>query len=94
MKIGDCFMVESSYGDDGPTWMTYRRIRFAGSQIAECCRFETRPSQMTSAHELVLRPADPIGLDVLAKQTSISVTDWQAAYETFLNRVTEPWNVE
>jgi len=89
IEPGQCFKVETSYGDDRPSWTVYRRVRATIVGYAECHRFETRSDGMHAMY-----PADPIRLRVLGAQTPIEAAEWLDAWDAWQRAVTEPWNVE
>lgn len=88
--VGRCFKVETSYGDGGPSWWVYRRVRKTIAGYAECHRFETRSDGMRAMY-----PADPIRTDMLLQQEEITDEHvWGYWWERWLAEVSEPWSVE
>lgn len=90
--IGRCFKVETSYGDDRPSWFVYRRVRKTiGGSVngwAECHRFESR---CDGARVCYL--SDPHMTAALLSQTEIPESEWLLQWEMWSQDVNMPWNV-
>ncbi len=89
MNIGDCFKIQTSYGDNRPSWFVYRRVRKVIAGYAECHRFESR---CDGTHVMYLQ--DPIRIDMLAMQSSIDEDEWLRAWTQWTLDAMAPWNVE
>lgn len=95
--VGQCFCTETSWGDEGPSWKVYRRVRQVMAGIAKCHRFEIRSAQLGigGGPMYVIYPEDVISVRTLLKQELISDTSvWEQEWERFVYEVGAPWNVE
>lgn len=92
LLVAQCFRVETSYGDDRPSWYIYRRVRETmGDDLngyAQCYLFEVRPDGLH-----VCSHTDLIKISILKSQTVIAREDWEQHYVAFMKSVSEPWNV-
>lgn len=91
--LGRCFKVETSYGDDRPSWFVYRRVRKTiGSQVngwAECHRFESRCDG-----GMVMYGCDPCSTAALLTHVEIPESEWRLQWEMWVQDVNLPWDVE
>jgi hypothetical protein len=85
---GDCFKVETSYGDDRPSWWVYRRVRRSIADFTECHVFETRSDGVQLVSVTSIRTA------MLRQQTRIEAAEWVREWERWQVSATEPWHVD
>lgn len=95
--IGQCFVTETSWGDEGPPWRVYRRVRQVMAGIARCHRFEVRSPQMGigGGPMYVFYPEDIISVrTLLTHERIVDCAVWGAWWERFIREIEEPWNGE
>lgn len=82
MEYGDCFKVETSFGDERASWFVYSRVTELITDYVVCNQFETRSDGV----DVVYRHKR-CRISILENQTSIDVEEWLKAWKELLPRI-------
>lgn len=89
IEIGTCYAMQTSYGDERGSWLIYWRVRGSIAGFTECHRFETRADNLHA-----MSSGEPVNTLLLESLTPIPFFEWDRAWASWVDFVSEPWNVE